>query len=601
MTIFATLTELKNDYTRKGRVLQKGKITDSTGELEVVWFNQPYLATSLNPGEKLALFGKVDLYGNRRSLIAPEYELFSDSLIHTGRLIPIYPETLGVSSKWLRTLIFKLLKQLPNGLPDTPNHLSWAQALNNIHFPKSLEEVEPARHRMALDELLLMQLTSLIRRKNWSDQKHTTPLLANQTKLEEFISQLPFQLTSSQHQAVQEIIADLQHPVAMNRLLEGDVGSGKTVVAAIAAYVSSLNNSQTLILAPTQILATQHYQTLSQVFQPFGIEVGLITGNTSLKKENSKLKIVVGTHALLSEKLDISNVKLIVIDEQHRFGVYQRSVLMQKGQSPHLLTMTATPIPRTIALTLHGDLNISYLDKPPSGRLPVKTWVVPEAKRDSAYKWIKDQMINDKSQTFIVCPFIEPSESLITVKAATVEFEKLKSVFSPLKLCLLHGRLKAKEKDEILSQFRAKKYDILVTTPVVEVGIDIPNATIMLIEAADRFGLAQLHQLRGRVGRSDKQSYCLLFAENHSSRLKAMEIHHDGRKLAEVDLSLRGPGSLYGTAQHGQVQFKIANYANLILIEMAQKLAADIFPNLEKYSVLLKLVKNDKIDLVQPN
>jgi len=349
-------------------------------------------------------------------------------------------------------------------------------------------------------------------------------------------------------------------------------------------------------MAPTEILATQHFATVSKLLEPLGVTVDLVTGSKKKVTKDANFSILIGTHAVLSEKITFDKLGLVIIDEQQRFGVEQRSTIRQKGDNPHLLTMTATPIPRTVALTMYGDLDLSYLNEMPHGRKKIITWLVPRSKRSGAYDWIRKQLEETKSQAFIICPFIEPSESMQTVKAVKEEFEHLrKDIYSDLKLGLLHGKQKAKEKDEILQQFKNKEFDILVATPVVEVGIDIPNATIIMIEAAERFGLAQLHQLRGRVGRGNQQSYCLLFTSNlnaeSSARLKAMETSHSGAELAELDLKLRGPGNLYGTAQHGVPKLKAANFSDAMIIQKARLSADEIFADINKYPKL-----NEELD-----
>jgi ATP-dependent DNA helicase RecG len=357
-------------------------------------------------------------------------------------------------------------------------------------------------------------------------------------------------------------------------------------------------------MAPTEILANQHFETLKKLFSPFKVKVELLTGST--KKIDDKFDILIGTHALVYKKAKFKKLGLIVIDEQQRFGVEQRGILRAKGDNPHLLTMTATPIPRTVALTMYGDLDLSILDEMPKERLRVKTWLVPPVKRNGAYNWIEKQIIESKDQVFIVCPFIEESESMLTVKAATKEFERLKKeVFPKLKLGLLHGKMKAKEKDEILNKFREGKIDILVSTPVVEVGIDIKNASVMLIEEAERFGLAQLHQLRGRVGRGTKQSYCLLFTESKNEqtleRLKALETIYSGAVLAELDLKLRGPGQIYGTSQHGVPQLKVASFSDFDLIEKTKKEAEKIYPEIDKYKELKQKIEELSSSQVSPD
>lgn len=583
LTVIGRISRVANVFTKNGKRLQTATITDDSGTLPVIWFNQMYLSRVFADGDQVSLYGKVEFFNRKPALISPQYET-GDSIIG---FIPIYPETAGLSSKWLRAKIQNVLNTLPEISPLHSN------ALRQIHFPQSLDTIEPARKDLAFDELLLLQTRSLLYRKEWKSTHLSHPFTIDQEKVLQFITNLPFTLTPSQNQSLKEILSDLSETHPMNRLLEGDVGSGKTVVAAIAAYIAHLNGFQTILLAPTQILAQQHFQTLTTL----GLETGLITGATkNYEPITNNYAVIVGTHALLSDKLQLDKVGLVVIDEQHRFGVTQRALAAAKGGSPHILTMTATPIPRTVALTLYGDLDLSLLDSVP-GRIPIKTWVVPETKREAAYNWIKSQIQKSKSQIFVVCPFIEESESLTTVKAAKAEFIKLEKIFPDFKLGLLHGKLKAKDKELVLSRFRAGEYQILVATPVVEVGIDIPSATIMVIEGAERFGLAQLHQLRGRVGRSDAQSYCLLFSDTPSPRLKSLETHHSGAELAEIDLQLRGTGNIYGTSQHGITNFKIAKYEDFALIPSARAAAVEILPNLDKYPLLQDLVKKDTIIL----
>jgi len=464
VTIIGKIESIKNEFTRSRKLIQKAVVSDDSGPIDIVWFNQTFLTRTLRVGDIIGLHGKVDFFGPKKSIISPDYEQTTNNpaLIHMGRIVPIYPETAGVSSKWLRAKIFPLLGHLDNIPPFDPN------SLRHIHFPESLDQVAPAHRRLAFDELFLLQLTSLIHKQSWHQIKLTHPFHIDQAKILQFVSSLPFTLTPSQNQSLKEILADLSLPHPMNRLLEGDVGSGKTVVATIAAYSTHLNGFQTLILAPTQILASQHYITLKSLFEPLGINVDIITSSHKAIQQASH--VIVGTHALLNKSFN--RIGLVVIDEQHRFGVTQRTLAASKGESPHILTMTATPIPRTVALSLYGDLDLSVLTDPPQGRLKVKTWVVPETKRAAAYEWIKSLITDRQSQAFIVCPFIEESESVKSVKAATVEFKKLKETFAKNRLGLLHGKLKAKEKDEVINKFRAGELDILVTTPVVEVGLD---------------------------------------------------------------------------------------------------------------------------------
>jgi len=610
VTIIGQISGIKNAYTKTGKIIQLASITDDSGSLSVLWFNQPFLQRVLKKGQQVALYGHVDFYQNKPALMSPDYEIprSDGSLLHMGKIVPIYPETARLTSKWLRTRFSALLNNLPTSEILPPNLISpnWSQALKLVHQPESLEKVLLGKKRLAYDELFLLQLAAQLRKKSWGKTKLSHPFSIDQDRVLQFINTLPFSLTPSQNQSIKDILSDLASTKPMNRLLEGDVGSGKTVVAAVAAYVTQLNGFQTLLMAPTQILATQHFQTLTALFHPLNINVSLLTGSSKLTTEKSATcNIFVGTHALLSTKNQnlYQKVGLVVIDEQHRFGVAQRSLAAKLGSSPHTLTMTATPIPRTVALTMFGDLDLSVLSDKPLGRKTIKTWVVPESKRGSGYAWIQKEIITPGQQVIWICPFINDSETLTSVKAASSVFDQLKKDFPRLKLGLLHGKLTSKDKDEIISRFRAGDYHILVATPIVEVGLDIPNATLMVIEGAERFGLAQLHQMRGRVGRSDLQSYCLLFTttDTESKRLKALEQHSSGLQLAEIDLKLRGPGEVYGDAQHGFPQFKVADYSDVALVEKAAADAKATLPVLDQYPLLKKLIKEDKITLIQPN
>ena len=592
VTIQGRIKKFKNAYTKNGKIVQQAEITDSTGSIKVIWFNQPFLSKVFRVGMIMNLAGTVDWFGRDISMVSPEYEIVRSNgqSIHTGRLVPVYPETAGVSSKWLRSRIWPLLSQfasqfiefLPETILNTNNFLLYGQAIQSIHFPKTVDDAQRARERLSFDELFIIQLASFKRRMEWQKEVvgHRFEIATHKEKISQFWEKLPFTLTSAQKKAVSEIFADLARNEPMNRLLEGDVGSGKTVVAAIALYVTFLNGYQGVLMAPTEILAQQHYRTIKDLLEPIDVQVELRTSSSKRKQEsgskNQESDIVIGTHALLSKSITYDRLGLIVIDEQQRFGVAQRATLREKGVHPHLLSMTATPIPRTVALALYGELDLSYLDEMPKGRLKVKTWVVPAYKRQAAYQWIHDQVKKTEEQAFIVCPFIEESESIKTVKAAKQEFEHLKTIiFADLRLGLLHGKLKAKEKESVLQQFKKGEYDILVSTPVVEVGIDIPTATIMMIEGAERFGLSQLHQLRGRVGRSTRSSYCLLFTENTDeriiTRLKSLERLYDGAQLAELDLKLRGAGDLYGTRQHGIMTLKIASLADFKTLQKSKE------------------------------
>lgn len=616
---------IKNVFTKNGKRLTQATIGDESGVIEVIWFNQIFLTKIIKPNTHWIFSGKVDFFGRKLALMSPQYEPFKNSndqhegylsQIHTGRMVPIYPETAGLTSKWLRAKIAYLLKFysdividfLPEEIIKKNQLLPLPEALLKVHFPKNFEESEKAKHRIAFEELLLLQLSGLKQRKKRFSQQVGLPLTINPfiEKLTVYQNALPFNLTGSQKKAITEILGDLAKQTPMNRLLEGDVGSGKTVVASIAAYLAILNNTQCAFMAPTEILAHQHFATLSKFLGPLGINIFLLT---SSKKELpidfdfNQPFIAVGTHSLLYDHLDFKKLSLVIIDEQHRFGVEQRLTLTKKGKNPHVLTMTATPIPRTVALTFYGDLDLSILSEMPQGRQKIKTWVVPEEKREKAYEWVKQNL----ESAFVVCPLIDESESLISIKAASKEFENLKSIFPEFKLALLHGRMKSTEKQRILRNFKEGKNNILVATPVVEVGIDIPQANIIIIEAAERFGLAQLHQLRGRVGRNNQQAYCLIFPSEENehvlNRLKALETVFSGPELAEIDLKLRGPGDIWGKRQHGFLNLKAADLTDQNLIRETKNEAEKIVEtDFEKeYPELVQEMKNLTQEEYNPN
>lgn len=632
VTVIGTVANISNAYTKGHRKMQKATVTDETGSIEVMWFNQPFLTKVIHKGNPIALAGRVEKSGNKTTMLSPEYEIIfnNNPTIHTGRIVPVYPETKGVSSKWLRRQVYKILSEhkyiledyLPSNIVSKHSFMTLIGSFEHIHFPIKLVHSFKAKERLAFDELFLLQLKTLSKKNEWKKNLigNIFTLTKHQKGINELIQQLPFTLTKAQQKAIDDIFSDLQTTIPMNRLLQGDVGSGKTIVAAVAMYLAHLNGFQSVLMAPTEILAQQHYETIKKLLEPLGVNVAIATGSKKSKNlkpspqpspirrgkkskgylkldiGNLKFEILIGTHAVLNDAIQFQNLGLIAIDEQQRFGVEQRAILRNKGKNPHLLTMTATPIPRTVALTMYGNLDLSYLDEMPIGRKEIKTWLVPNQKRNNAYAWIRQQIKEHNSQIFIICPFIEESETMTTVKAAQKEYETLtKEIFPDLKVGLLHGKLKGKEKDAVLDKFRKKAFDILVATPVVEVGIDIPNATVIMIEAAERFGLSQLHQLRGRVGRGDKQSYCLLFTESTNpqtiDRLKSLEKIHNGAALAELDLKLRGSGDMYGTLQSGFRMLKIATFSDTDLLMKAKKEAELIFPELHKYPKLVKKLK----------
>ncbi len=599
-TIEAKLEKIKNIYTKRGKNIQIAEVKDNTGSVNIVWFNQPYLSKTIKKGEVYYFSGKVGFFNFKKAIISPEFEKKEkDETIHTGRLVPIYHLTKGISSKWMRSRIRYALniykKAIQEDLPqedlNNSDLMGKTEAFEKVHFPENKDEAKKAKERLALEELLKVQLVSLYKKTRWQKENKGEKLFVNKAK-KSFASLLPFELTEDQKKTIDEIEDDLKKEIPMNRLLEGDVGSGKTVVAAFATFVALENGKETVLMAPTEILAKQHFITFSNIFK--NQKISLIT--SSVKKIKKGAKIIIGTHALLHKKELFKNTALVIIDEQHKFGVFQRGKLIKsikKEKCPHILTMTATPIPRTIALAAYGHLDLSTINTMPKGRKKVTTWIVPEEKRKGAYGWIKNKIKEEKEQVFVICPLIEESEndSMKQVKSALSEYEKLQKEFKGFRVGVLHGKLKPKEKDKIINNFRNKKIDILVSTPVVEVGVDIPNANIMIIETADRFGLAQLHQLRGRVGRGEKQGYCLLFSESASKntirRLSALKEQSSGIKLAEIDLKLRGPGELWGAKQHGFPKFKAANWQDTKLIQLARKIAQNALTSPQKYRKLL--------------
>lgn len=627
ISIQGIIWRIQNVRTRFGKFVTVATVSDQSGTIEVVWFNQPYLTQTIKPGMQISLSGKIHLDRFRPKLISPSYEILRSTqsgsdldqtstlqTLHTGRLVPIYPETEGVSSKWLRAKIAKILPEylksqkdfLPEEIINRQKLVSLKNALSLIHFPKSEGDVSKARKRLGFDELFLIQLASALRKINWQKSKVAPKMKMDNAKLSRFFQKLPFKLTNAQKKAVDDLVSDLKKETPANRLLEGDVGSGKTVVAAAAVFICHFNGYSSLVAAPTEILAFQHQETLSKILAIHGLNVGIWTASKKLAGD-----VTVGTHALLNNFKPEKPSGLVVVDEQHRFGVAQRGRLFidQAGKfTPHLLTMTATPIPRTLALTLYGDLDLSVLSEMPRGRQKISTYVVPNVKRKSAYKFIQEQVAKGR-QAFIITPFVEPSETMTSVKAATLEFEKLRDKFvKNVKLGLLHGKLRSKEKEAVIKKFQKGTLDILVATPVVEVGIDIPNATIMMIESAERFGLAQLHQLRGRVGRGKHKSYCLLFTDSSSpmsiKRLKSMEQIDIGFELAEIDLKMRGAGEIFGLRQSGFINLKMADLSNRQAVSATQSEAKKLLnldSNLKKFPLLQQKLKKFQSEYVQPN
>lgn len=598
VTIMGNIRQVSRRQLDGRRTLLKCIISDGTGQLELTWFNQPYLEKRLLPGRAIVVSGRVDQFLGRLTMNAPEWEPLDKEQIHTGRLVPVYPLTQGITSRWIRRLIRRALDYwadriqdyLPDELRERVGLVDLGTALREIHFPQNEESLAAARARFAFEELFFLQIGIVRLRQEWRSQRGE-PLTIDRAALDAFLAALPFSLTGAQQRALEEILQDLAQPVPMNRLLQGDVGSGKTVIAAAAAVAAVRSQFQVAIMAPTEILASQHFARFTELMQGVRVPadggerpvaVRLLVGSMSAgEKERVYAElaegvadIVVGTHALLQEAVQFKRLGLVVIDEQHRFGVTQRSALRQKGYSPHVLVMTATPIPRTLSLTLYGDLDLSIIDELPPGRQPIQTYIVTRHERERAYQFIRAQ-VSAGHQAFIICPLVEESDS-IDAPAAVAEYQRLSTeVFPTLRLGLLHGRMRSEEKEEVMRQFQAGQLDILVSTAVVEVGIDIPNATVMLIEGADRFGLAQLHQFRGRVGRGKAPSYCLLVAENAGEegmeRLRAVAESQDGFALAEKDLHMRGPGEFLGTRQSGLPALRMAHLLDIRLLDQARR------------------------------
>ena len=598
VTITGKIIDFKNIYTRNGKNIQKAIVADNTGKLDLIWFNQPYLQQNIKTGDTLSFAGTVSLYLNKKTIIAPEYGQYN-----TGKIISIYPETNGLSSKWFRkiiqTQINVLTKQIDETLPINLikkfKLLDLKTALTEIHCPKNQKNLEEARHRLATEEILSLQIKSYLSKKDWLKKSPKSNFKLTKIidkKISDLIESLPFKLTDSQQKVLSEIFSDITNPhQVMNRLLQGDVGSGKTIIALISCYLTHLNNCISVIIAPTEILANQHYQNFQKILNNKNIPIFLLTSSKKIDlKKIPKNAIIISTHAVIYQKDDLKNkISLLIVDEQHKFGVKQRSFLNSSLKTPHCLTMTATPIPRTISLTLLGNLDISIIDTLPQNRLQIKTFLVPEHKKTNCYKWIEDEIKKTNCQAFIVCPFIDVSESMASVKSAIKEFEFLsKEVFPNLKLGLIHGKIKTDDREKIIKQFQENKINILVTTPIIEVGVDIPNSSIIIIQSADRFGLAQLHQLRGRVGRGHKQSYCYLFTESTNQkaidRLNFLEKNTDGLKIAEYDLKTRGPGEAFSTIQHGFPSLKIANFSDTKLFSFSQEILKELINNYPNYN-----------------
>lgn len=625
VNIIGTIELITSKKTpRKRMSLTEALISNESGQIKVIWFNQPYISKTLRMGDSVSLTGKVDSDYTGIIMKSPNYEKISkQSFLGSTGIEPIYPLTANITQKQVRFLLKQvksIIKTLPDWLPSNIikeyHLLSLSNAITKLHFPKNQTDIDTARYRISFNELFLTQLQSNLI-KNETNTLKAKKIKFKQNATKKFVEALPFKLTDSQKKSSWEILQDLENDKPMARLLEGDVGSGKTVVAAISLLNTANNKMQSVLMVPTEILANQHFASLKKLFADTNLDIALITRSDKLlnndKKQHNKKEmaeiiasggadIVIGTHALIQEDINFKNLGLAIIDEQHRFGVKQRKELtLKSGDSkttPHLLSMTATPIPRSLALVLYNDLKISIIDELPKGRKKIKTSIIPKSKAKAMYAFIRKN-IEKGQQAFIVCPLIDISDKL-GIKSVKEEFKTLdKKIFKNIKIEMLHGKLKATEKEKIMNRFLKNKTKILISTSVIEVGVDVPNASIMLIEDADRFGLAQLHQFRGRVGRGDHQSYCFLRSESKSKktheRLNALVKSNNGFELAKMDLELRGPGEVYGTNQKGFPEFKIATLFDHVMINKTNQAVNKLLRNsskLEEYPLLKEKIAN---------
>jgi ATP-dependent DNA helicase RecG len=613
VSIRGKVSSVVGRYVRRGMHITEAVLTDKTGSVRLVWFNQPYRPNSIKQESEYFVSGLFQLSRQRMSVLNPSLELVSDFPINTARIIPVYPQSKKIKSTQLRKLIkstFEIVKDIPEYIPNNTRAkyglLETRQALFQLHFPNSQKELTDAKYTLGFFELFELILANQVS-KNEIGKVKSIPVGFDKSIAKRFVESLKFHLTDDQRIAIWQIYQDIDSEVAMNRLLEGDVGSGKTVVAAMASAMAVYRGYQVFVLAPTEILARQHANTFTDLLEPLQMDktVTLLVGSMNKKQKNNAYqviksglsKLVIGTHAILQEALDVHSLGLIIVDEQHRFGVEQRKALLKKaGHMPHMLSMTATPIPRSLALTVYGDLEISVLKNKPGNRKPVETISVIQNERNKVYKRL-NKNIENHEQIFVVCPLIDESE-VIKARSVNEVFNDLSNgAFIGKKVVLLHGRLSSEEKQKIMQGFIDGKIDVLVSTTVIEVGVDVPNATIMCIESPERFGLAQIHQLRGRIGRGEKSGTCYLMLsdnENPSRRLRAVLSSNDGFKLAELDLELRGPGAIYGKSQHGELDLRMANLTDTILIKNARQAAMELLakdPNLLQYKGLKERIE----------
>ncbi len=585
----AVFSGVQETRIRKNMAIYSMIISDETGGMTVIWYNNPYVKDAFETGKEYIFCGKIQAGRQKREMVNPIYEKPGNQR-YTGKIVPIYPLTGTLTQKQVQNAMEQAIAaagQLDEYLPETLRRRYQLAELNfamqNIHFPADFQSYAVARRRFVFEELLILQL-ALLGQKSAAHKARRTPFADVDCK-KTFIHALPFALTGAQSRVLDEICADFQKNTPMNRLVQGDVGSGKTAVAAAAMYVAVRNGYQAVIMAPTEILASQHFETFSQFFQGLGLRLCLLTGSTKKKKDlyeriaAGEMDIIIGTHAVIQKDVHYSRLGLVVADEQHRFGVSQRAALVNKGENPHVLIMTATPIPRTLAFILYGDLDISVIDQLPPGRKPVATYAVGENMRKRIYAFLEKNLAAG-TQCYVVCPLIAETEKSDLKNAEHIR-DEMARIFSNRTVGLIHGKMKLAEKDTVMADFAAHRIDILVSTTVIEVGVNVPNSNIMIIENAERFGLSQLHQLRGRVGRGAEQAYCILFAHGRGDitkkRMETMCTSNDGFYISEQDLRLRGPGDFFGTRQHGLPDLKIANlFQDMELLKLAQEAAAEI-------------------------
>ncbi len=600
VTIKAEIKQVKGRYVRRGMHVTEAVASDDTGSVRLVWFNQPYRENGLKRGAEYFISGQFELSRQRLAIISPSAELVSDFPVNTARIVPVYRETKGLKSAQIRKAVKAALvyldgldETLPEWILDKNSLMPRIAAVQTMHFPSDSKQLALAQRRLGFEEVLELSLASLLNKYELLTEKALS-IPFDQQLAKKFVSHLPFQLTDAQRKVVWQIYQDMGRTSPMNRLIEGDVGSGKTVVAAMAAVMAMKQGFQVALMAPTELLARQHAETMVRLLSPlgYGHTVGLLVGGLNPRQKdavrehikNGDAQLIVGTHAIIQENIDMHNLGLVIVDEQHRFGVEQRKRLQAKaGHMPHVLHLTATPIPRSLALTLYGELDISIIDTKPQGRKSIITKIVSPNSRRQLYEKI-DQELEDGRQMFVVCPLITESSSINVRSAEVVYTELQKGPFKHRRVGLLHGKMSPQDKHEVMGRFVRHELDILVSTTVIEVGVDVPNATVMLIEGADRFGLAQMHQLRGRVGRSEHQGYCYLMMSDSSApsrRLRAIESSTNGFELAELDLEIRGPGAIYGTMQHGQLDLRVARLSDTKLIAAARQAAQEFIDKQE--------------------